>query len=175
MCSLYKINFGKASVCRIVSQGDSVTCAWRKHIPLWGPVYTSMYLIKPCSHWRYSCLTSFRGNPLHPLSFLSRATNGYCRARICLYLGEYCVRNHRWRSVGQRIARNRATWIEAAANSSILNWYIRDQLIKFTGTRWIIKLRYDAWKPEYDHLLGNASLSTFPWQRGIDRCCTTVW
>jgi hypothetical protein len=36
-------------------------------------------------------------------------------------------------------------------------------------------LWHDAWKPEYDRLLGGASLSTFPWQRGIDRCSTTVW
>jgi hypothetical protein len=28
---------------------------------------------------------------------------------------------------------------------------------------------------QYDHLLGNVSLRTFPWQLGIDRCWTTGW
>jgi hypothetical protein len=36
-------------------------------------------------------------------------------------------------------------------------------------------LWHDAWKLEYDHLLGNASLSTFAWQREIDRCWATIW
>jgi hypothetical protein len=36
-------------------------------------------------------------------------------------------------------------------------------------------LWHDAWTPECEHLLGNASLSTFSWQRAIDHCWTTVW
>jgi hypothetical protein len=35
-------------------------------------------------------------------------------------------------------------------------------------------LWHDAWKPEYGHMLGNASLSRFPRQHEIDRCWTTA-
>jgi hypothetical protein len=59
--------------------------------------------------------------------------------------------------------------------STSVHFLINDigKVLQINKRRWSSKiLRHDAWKLQSAHLLGGASLGTFPWQHGRSRCWT---